>query len=272
MYEWLKSRHGATLAEAPSSPNYLGPFKDQPFPLNPLFRSQTVLAEPTKDLIWNKVTIRGESLKAVSAEMGVDVRRVAAVVRLKEVEQRWIREGKKLATPYAKAVMKMLPKTVYIEGEENVAHEPINEVHVHNLTMQQLFVPVSESRTFTREDAAKAFHERMLSADARSPQPQLIKMEQEILKGKTREESLEKFKKATQDEEDSVAQKLQRQQQREYKQRKVVRTDRYQFRFHPINVDDVGRDGRSRQGTGWRYGAPHEDRKRGLVKIPTSVP
>lgn len=63
---------------------------DQPFPNNPLFRSQPVLDEATRELIWEKVTQRGDSLKSVSAEMGVDVRRVAAVVRLKEVEKKWV--------------------------------------------------------------------------------------------------------------------------------------------------------------------------------------
>jgi hypothetical protein len=42
-----------------------------------------------RELIWQKIMQRGESIKAVSAEMGVDVRRVAAVVRLKEVERKW---------------------------------------------------------------------------------------------------------------------------------------------------------------------------------------
>lgn len=32
---------------------------------------------------------KGETIKAVSAELGVDIRRVAAVVRLKEVEKDW---------------------------------------------------------------------------------------------------------------------------------------------------------------------------------------
>jgi hypothetical protein len=32
----------------------------------------------------------GETIKAVSAEFGVDIRRVAAIVRLKEVEKDWI--------------------------------------------------------------------------------------------------------------------------------------------------------------------------------------
>lgn len=91
MYQWLKSRDGQELA-AGKGPRYLGPFQDQPFPQNPLFRSQPVLDEHTRELIWEKVTQRGESLKAVSAEIGVDVRRVAAVVRLKEVERQWVKD------------------------------------------------------------------------------------------------------------------------------------------------------------------------------------
>ncbi|KAF4953368.1 hypothetical protein FSARC_12419 [Fusarium sarcochroum] len=272
MFDWLNSGAARGLAEPGRGPTYLGPHQDQPFPLNPLFRSQPVLDDATRELIYAKVTQKGESIKEVSAEMQVDVRRVAAVVRLKEVEKQWVSEGNQLATPYAKAVMNMLPKTSYQEGGENVPHEPINEIHVHNLTMQQLFEPVSESRHFTREDAAKAFHDNMLSADQRSPQPELIKMERDIVKGASRNESLRKFKQATQDEEDRVAQKLMRQREREERQTRRVKTDRYEFRFKEINVDDVGRDGRSRKGTGWRYGAPFEDRKRGLVKIPTSVP
>ncbi|KAM0472205.1 hypothetical protein ACHAPX_008886 [Trichoderma viride] len=272
MYQWLKGREGSELAEARGGPRYLGPLQDQPFPLNPLFRSQPVLDETTRELIWDKVIMRGEALKAVSAEMGVDVRRVAAVVRLKEVEKQWEREGKKLAVPYAKAVMNMLPKTSYREGEKNLPHEPVNEIHVHKLTMQQLFMPVSESRHFTRQDAAKAFHDTMLSVDARSPQPELIKMEREVLQGKTRQESLTRFKEATQKEEDRVAQRIAREALKEEEATTRVATDRYEFRFKEINADDVGRTGRSRKGTGWRYGAPFDDRKRGLVKIPTSVP
>ena len=106
-------------------------------------------------------------------------------------------KGKQLALPYAKAVMKMLPKTFWEEGAENVPHEPINEIHVHNLTMQQLFQPVSESRHFTREDAAKAFHDNMLSADKRSPQPELIEMERAIIKGSPRPSALTKFREVT---------------------------------------------------------------------------
>lgn len=195
-----------------------------------------------------------------------------AVLSEEERRANDLAQGKKLAIPYAKAVMSMLPKTTYREGEKNKPHEPINEVAVHRYTMQQLFVPVSESRTFTRQDAAKAFHDKLLSVDARSPQAQLIELERDVLKGKSRQESMEKFRKQTGEEENAIAARLAQLEKMEEKKLTRVDSNRFQFRFQEIEVDDVGHDGRSRKGTGWRYGAPLDDRKRGAVKIPTSVP
>lgn len=43
-----------------------------------------------RELIWEKVMRNGETIKTVSAELGVDITRVAAVVRLKEVEKDWV--------------------------------------------------------------------------------------------------------------------------------------------------------------------------------------
>lgn len=79
-------------------PNYLPqltslnlpPNSNIPFPLNPQFRSAPVLDDRARELIWEKVMRKGEPIKAVSAELGVDITRVAAVVRLKEVEKDWI--------------------------------------------------------------------------------------------------------------------------------------------------------------------------------------
>lgn len=52
---------------------------------------------------------------------------------------------------------------------------------------------------------------------------------------------------------------------------KKVDRGRYEFRFTSVNVDAAGADGRGLNGVGLRYGAPNMDRKRGSVKIPTSV-
>jgi len=89
MYLWL-NRHGKRFEGQPKHPsNYLGPLPNQPFPMNPLFRSQPVLNEEVREQIWHNVIVMKESLKAVSAVFNVDVRRVAAVVRMKEIEKMW---------------------------------------------------------------------------------------------------------------------------------------------------------------------------------------
>lgn len=164
----------------------------------------------------------------------------------------------------------MLPQTRYRPGEQGT-HEPINELHVHSHTMQQLFLPTSESRQFTREDAARAFHHKMLSPDRRVPHPELIGMHREILAGGDEAASFEKFKQQAAVSEREIADRERRKTQLEEERTTRVDSGRFEFRFKDVNVDDVGKDGRSRKGTGWRYGVPFYDRKRGLVKIPTSV-
>ncbi len=69
-------------------PHYISYNSEHPFPENPTFRSEPVLSESFRELIWRRAVEAGESLKVISAELNVDVRRVAAVVRLKEVEKR----------------------------------------------------------------------------------------------------------------------------------------------------------------------------------------
>ena len=61
-----------------------------PFPLNRQFRSQAVLSEELKEEIYQRVTQQGKSVRLVSAELGVEMRRVGAVVRLKSVEKEWV--------------------------------------------------------------------------------------------------------------------------------------------------------------------------------------
>ncbi|PFH57978.1 hypothetical protein XA68_14320 [Ophiocordyceps unilateralis] len=254
MHRWLKSNEGQLLKSGTRGVH------------------QPVLDNETREIIWDKVINNGEALKAVSAEMNVDVRRVAAVVRLKELERKWVDSGKQLATHYARAVLRMLPKTSWRKGGNNIPHEPINDIHVHKSSMHQVFTPTSESRHFTREDAAAAFENGLLSVDKRSPQPLLVDMEREVLAGKSRDSAVARFQERAMQEEMAVAKKTEKARLREEQLTTRVQEGRFEYRFREISVDDVGKTGRSRKGTGWRYGAPLQDRKRGKVKIPTSVP
>ena len=63
-----------------------------PFPENKYFKSQPVLSEGSREIIYEDVMMKGLPIKAVSAKYNVDIRRVAAVLRLKEIEKRWIKE------------------------------------------------------------------------------------------------------------------------------------------------------------------------------------
>ena len=60
-----------------------------PFPMNRQFRSQHVLSEELKDVIYERVMVAGKSVRDVSASLGVEMNRVGAVVRLKAVEKEW---------------------------------------------------------------------------------------------------------------------------------------------------------------------------------------
>lgn len=64
----------------------------RPYPLNQNFQSQAVLSEELRERIYEMVALDNFDLKSVSAVFGVDIRRVAAVVRLKTIEKQWEQE------------------------------------------------------------------------------------------------------------------------------------------------------------------------------------
>jgi hypothetical protein len=178
----------------------------------------------------------------------------------------------------------MLPQTPFINPDNarepqlgrdgkpqtRPTHESINDLPVHPRTTQQIFYPVSESRAFTRVDAGKAFHPKLRSADERIPHPELIAIEK--FKEGSNSPGLQQFKRdLIKAEQDEALRKANEERERERETVKVYTGARYDFKFQDISVDSVGRTGRARAGVGWRYGMPHEDRKPGQVKIPTSV-
>ncbi len=61
----------------------------QPFPLNGHFISRPILSEQLREEIWTRVKVDKKSIRIVSVELGVEMRRIGAVVRLMEVEKQW---------------------------------------------------------------------------------------------------------------------------------------------------------------------------------------
>ncbi|GAM82124.1 hypothetical protein ANO11243_001030 [Dothideomycetidae sp. 11243] len=289
MYMWLNGPGRPLANPLPGSTNYLSaytpegilrnesslpPAKDsdlRPYPLNKNFVSQRVLSEEMKDAIHSRVAIQGNSISAVSADFGVDMRRVAAVVRLKEVEKSWQKQGKTFADSYATSVMNMLPQTQYRPGKR-ATHESINDLPVHPATKQQIFYPTSESRQITRQDAAKIFSPTLLPADERIPHPELIETERgsnEMLSPEDKTKLAKKLREATASEKAKAERKRAAD---EAARTTVVKASRWNFKFETIDTNSAGRDGRGPAGVGWRYGMPYEDRKRGHLKgVPSKV-
>ncbi|RDW74341.1 mitochondrial 37S ribosomal protein mS45 [Aspergillus mulundensis] len=171
MFTWLNGEGAAYKEHVPGQTNYITDVKarkkdpgarstNRPFPLNPAFVSEPVLSEELRNEIYERVVVKKKSVRLVSHDMGVDMRRVAAVCRLVALERRTREEGKPLALPYARSIHEMVPTTPLYDdprAQREMPHESINDLPAHRLTDAQIFYPVSESRHFTRVDAGRVF-------------------------------------------------------------------------------------------------------------------
>jgi hypothetical protein len=178
-----------------------------------------------------------------------------------------------LAKPYNDAVLKMLPTTPFKPDTSKpvTPHEPINDLPVHPRTRQQIFYPASESRAFTREDAAKVFDPKLLPADKRIPIPMLVDLEKWKNEGLDRKSRTELQQAKDRQAREQTEEKVRKEAEWKERTQRTVRGRRWDFAFQDISAEKVGKDGRGRDAVGYRYGMPHEDRKRGMFKLPTSV-
>ncbi|KAF8475907.1 eukaryotic mitochondrial regulator protein-domain-containing protein [Kalaharituber pfeilii] len=268
-FEWLNGPGAVFQKPPPGNHNYLTdydtttgkpkeiPRRPTPFPLNPFFVSTPVLSDELANEVYRRAIQVGKSVRMVSAELNISLERVAAIVRLKTIEKRWEEEGKPLKPFLTKAIHSMLPVTKFAGGLGGT-HEPINDLPSHSRTHVQHFVPVSESRAFTRADAGAEFG--IPSADEMIPHPELIVEEKEKLQfnpEERRKRAEEKEREEAAKKREEEAKRLAREKQNEI----ILERGRWRWKIQSAETGKVG----------YRYGVPHEDRKRGQVKIPTRV-
>jgi hypothetical protein len=99
MWEWLQDIGKNFRDPLPGSTNYLGAYtakgelkraSQNPPAENDASQHSTGLPpERQSDL---RVMKDGQSVKTVSADLGIEISRVGAIVRLKEIEKEWIRK------------------------------------------------------------------------------------------------------------------------------------------------------------------------------------
>jgi hypothetical protein len=169
-------------------------------------------------------------------------------------------QGKHVATYLTKALHSMLPVTKLVaEGEVQPFHENLQDIPSHPFSHRQSFVPVSESRVFTRADAGKEFG--LPPAEEVVPHPDLIELHKEKSLGLDLNERVDRQRER---DRRAAAQREERERKEAAKQRDrgtLVEKGRWTWRLKEATTGAVG----------FRYGVPHEDRKKGQVKIPTKV-
>ncbi|KAF3909072.1 hypothetical protein ABW21_db0202898 [Orbilia brochopaga] len=259
-----------------------------PFPTNPQFEAHPVISTEFREQIYLRIKA-GRSVRRVSAELNCELERVAAVVRLKEIERMWEQQSD---TTYQKPHTNRLPLTsqqkppanhrlwqpsnpqnrpLCTEMQHRVhalmpvsqwkplpQHESITDMRIHPATNNQLFLAVPESMPFSRKDAGDALG--ILPADQRMPHSELIEVERMRVEGKSMDEMIE-VERQREEAEFKAAQAKQERVAARKRAETVVETVRFQFRLKPAVTGSVG----------FRYGVPHDDRSRGVVKIPKRV-
>ena len=97
MFQWLSTEGASLKHHIPGETNYLSNRADRdgdsnepprPFPGNRNFISESVLSEELRNEVYVRVVEKKKSVRAVSVELGIDMKRIAAVVRLVEMERR----------------------------------------------------------------------------------------------------------------------------------------------------------------------------------------
>ena len=285
MFAWL-SGPGAVFKQPTGEPQYLSSYdrstwerKDkgrnpdafvQPYPFNRYFKSQPVLSDAFREDIYTRVKQNNHSIRQVSAALSVSIERVAAVVRLKQVEKEHVAKGGKLSTFLTKALDQMLPVVDVPADSKSGSNggggggggggvfENIQELQTHSLAGRQVFVPTSESREFTRADAGKEFG--LPAADVMVPHPDLVTLAKEKNEGVLIHERIMRQGERDRLEKSRREAAKERADERR-RQKKVLEVGRWKWCLTEAETGKVG----------FRYGFPLPDRKKGHVKIPTHV-
>lgn len=196
-------------------------------------------------------------------------------------------------------------------GRPASEHESINDIEQHPRTFPQIFYPTSESRAFNRTDAGRVFsgaprlrddqdagqagsaapepwedttpeyvgkaghsHPILKPADSRIPHPHLIPYEKERMDNNHNPQQLQtRYLERLEKDERKMQEAKKVRARLEEKNKTRIDTGRWQFVFTDVAAtrQGTGLDGRGTRSPGFRYGVPSQERKKGQVKIPTSV-
>ncbi|KAK9239655.1 eukaryotic mitochondrial regulator protein-domain-containing protein [Lipomyces kononenkoae] len=155
----------------------------RPFPLNPFTKTSFLLSEELRDAILQTSKDPKMTLWQISSLFGIRKERVAATVKLAEIEKSWEEKGK--ITPdlarYAHRMYMMMPITNGRLSQTTLADrlgvEPMEEIVPPQTTQRNNIQIMHETANFSPKDAADILHapeaaelmDRQLHSDIPTP-------------------------------------------------------------------------------------------------------
>jgi hypothetical protein len=88
--------------------NWLG--RNGPFPMNPSFRPPPPISDYQREIMWKLFSKDGQkfSVRRLAKRFNLSIKRVDAILRLKGMEQDWIKQGKQLQTGFLQGMERLL--------------------------------------------------------------------------------------------------------------------------------------------------------------------
>ncbi|KAI8149553.1 eukaryotic mitochondrial regulator protein-domain-containing protein [Fennellomyces sp. T-0311] len=150
-HEWVREDGARFARPSQGTTNYLG---STPFPSNPLFQPRPPLTDAVRQEIYDTYAESPEdwSIRKLATKFNISMRRVEAVLKLKEAEKEMEMNGVPLQKKYAKGMEKLMG------ADQSVTPliEPL--VDIFPRVKKPTFKLVEEDAAFTEKDAAKALN------------------------------------------------------------------------------------------------------------------
>ncbi|KAA8641890.1 mitochondrial 37S ribosomal protein mS45 [Aspergillus tanneri] len=298
MFKWLETEGAAYRTHTPGTTNYLrsvqsanrdGPNR-KPFPGNPAFISESILSEELRNEIYDQVVNKKNSVRAGKTMALPYARAVHEMVPCTPLfsnphDRRPhesindlpvhpttspqifypVSESRRFTRSDAGRVFSAAPALPHyrVAKEESDPDATVSFVTQHPHRIEQVGKGANKQGVLQPADA-RIPHPHLIAHERRRiTHPEESRENNRLYQQRLRE--AEKARKAIKDKE--VARK-------EAELLKVQpESSRFDFHFKDVVVskETTGPDGRGHAAPGRRYGIPSYDRKRGQVKIPTSV-
>jgi len=135
--------------ENPHRPcNWLG--GKVPFPLNPSFKPPTPVSDALRNTLYQSFMAnpQANSVRSLAGRYHLSIKRVDAILRLKGLEENWIKEGKPLQTGFLKGMEQILG--VVYDASKHKIHEHWVESRINTVEADALDQAEGDNKARTR--------------------------------------------------------------------------------------------------------------------------